>query len=296
MELRHLRYFVAVAEELHFGRAALRLNISQPPLSQQIKSLEEELCAELFKRSSRRVELTPAGKVFLVRARNLLSMAEDAADEARRVAAGLEGVLRLGFVTPAMDGPLPRVIAGFRGNWPGVRLDLKEASTVEQLEALRGGRLDIGFIRAHGGNAQGLAARSFLREPYVLALPRGHALTAGQSVSLAELDGQPFIFFARQQGPGLHDEIMAAFSRAGAAPFITQEVLSKRSTLALVAAGLGLALVPASTARASMEEVVFRRLREELPLVCVDAAWHPAADSPLVDNFLQAMDICQAGL
>lgn len=287
MELRHLKYFVAVAEELHFGRAAQRLHLSQPPLSQQIKSLEQELGAQLFQRSSRKVELTPAGKVLLDRARTLLALADAAAEEVGRVAAGLEGTLRLGFVTPAMDGPLSGVLAKYKQNKPGVRLELKEASSLDQLKDLRSGHLDVAVIRSkHGQDMSGLASQPFMREPYVIAMPKGHDLAGKGSLGLKELDGRSFIFFPRNQGPKLHDQIMAAFERAGAQPLISQEVLSKRTMLALVAAGLGLALVPASSARAAGHDLVFRQVDDPLPLVEADAVWSPANPSPLVHDFV----------
>lgn len=286
MELRHLKYFVAVAEELHFGRAALRLHISQPPLSQQIKSLEDELGTGLFIRTSRKVELTPAGKALVTRARAMLAMAQAAKDEVGRVAAGLEGVLRLGFVTPAMDGPLPGLIARYRREKPGVRFELKEASSLDQLEGLRSGELDLAVLRGHGRKLHGLASKPFMRETYVLALPKDHPLAREKRLGLAALHGQPFIFFSRAQGPELYDQIMAAFARAGSTPLITQEVLSKRTTLALVAAGLGLALVPESSARASGRDLAFRRVDDELPVVEIDLAWSPANPSPLMPSFI----------
>jgi DNA-binding transcriptional LysR family regulator len=287
MELRVLKYFVAVAEELHFGRAAQRLHISQPPLSQQIKSLEQELGAELFMRSSRRVELTPAGRVLLDKARTLLALADAAAEEVGRVAAGLEGTLRLGFVTPAMDGPLSGVLAKYKQTKPGVRLELKEASSLDQLNDLRSGHLDVAIVRSkHGQDMSGLASKPFMREAYVIAMPKGHDLAGKGSLGLKALDGRAFIFFSRDQGPKLHDRIMAAFERAGARPLISQEVLSKRTMLTLVAAGLGLALVPASSARAAGHDLVFRQVDDPLPLVEADAVWSPANPSPLVHDFI----------
>ena len=289
MELRVLRYFVAVAEELHFGRAALRLHISQPPLSQQIKNLEQELGARLFIRTSRKVELTPAGQVLLDRARSLLDSADAAAEEVSRVAAGMAGSLRLGFITPAMDGPLPGVLAEYKKKKPGVRLDLKEAPSLIQLQDLRSGRLDLAFVRKHGQGREGLASQPFMCETYVIAMPMGHDLARSASLGLAALDGRAFIFFPRDQGPVLHDRIMAAFARAGAAPIISQEVLSKRTMLALVASGLGLALVPASSARAWGQGLEFRQVEDDLPLVEIDAVWSPANPSPLVHDFVHGL-------
>lgn len=289
MELRVLKYFAAVAEELHFGRAASRLHMSQPPLSQQIKNLEAELGAQLFIRTSRKVELTPAGRLLLDRTRDLLAMADTAATEVRRVATGLEGTLRLGFVTPAMDGPLPGILAAYKRSKPRVRLELEEASSLSQLAGLRSGQLDLAVVRRHGQDTAGLSSIAFMRETYLAALPKNHALAGNDSLSLKEMAGQPFIFFARAQGPKLHDQIMGAFARAGAVPQISQEVLSKRTTLALVAAGLGLALVPTSSARAAGPDLAFRRVKDPLPLVEIDAVWNRSTPSPLVRDFISEL-------
>ncbi|MBG0776634.1 MAG: LysR family transcriptional regulator [Desulfovibrionaceae bacterium] len=321
MDLRMLECFVAVAEELHFGRAAARLHLSQPPLSRRIRALEEELGAALLARTSRRVELTPAGAALLEEARELLRGARSAAERVRRVARGEEGGLRVGFVTPAMDGPLPRVLRAFAELLPGVRLELMEMGTLEQLEALRTGRLDAGYARLAGaglaagtgmtagmtataqeapdagsaptraaavsgdcavafgapGAASGsralpegpdgapLRAVLLLREDYVLALPSGHRLAARGRVDLAELDGEPLVGYPRGQGPVLHDAVFAALAKAGARPAVAQEVRTKRTALALVAAGAGLALVPRSSAEAFGRGVVVRPLGPGLP-------------------------------
>jgi len=208
-----------------------------------------------------------------------------------RVAAGLEGTLRLGFVTPAMDGPLSGVLAKYKQTKPGVRLELKEASSLDQLNDLRSGHLDVAIVRSkHGQDMSGLASKPFMREAYVIAMPKGHDLAGKGSLGLSALDGQPFIFFPREQGPKLHDQIMAAFDRAGARPLISQEVLSKRTMLALVAAGLGLALVPASSAHAAGHDLVFRQVADPLPLVEADAVWSPSNPSPLVASFLDTLN------
>lgn len=267
MELRQLRYFVAVAEELHFGRAALRVHIAQPPLSQQIKALEADLGVVLLERTRRTVALTPAGASFLEQARDILEKAGQAAEQARRVQAGEEGRLAVGFVNPAMDAFLAQAVAAFRGHRPGVGLTLAESPTVDQVEDLRVGRLDLGFIRLHGQNLDGLAVEVAIREAYVLALPRGHRLARLSRVPLAALHAEPLILAPRRSGPKLREDMLTALARAGAVPAPAQEARTKQTTLSLVAAGIGLALVPESSQVWKRQGVLFRPVEGDLPVV-----------------------------
>ncbi len=267
MELRDCRYFAAVAEELHFGRAAARLNMAQPPLSQRIRGLEEELGVRLFARTSRSVALTPAGEAFWKEVRSILSLADKAGEAARRAALGLSGRLTVGFVNPAMDAFLAATLARFRKVAPDVELELREMSTREQTEALAADRLDVGFLRYAGQSFPGAAVTVVSREPYVLALPAGHPLGRLSRVPLARLDGLPMILPPRRQLPALADAMTAAFARAGATPATAQEAASKFTTLSLVAAGVGLALVPASARIWKREGVVFRPVVGDLPQV-----------------------------
>lgn len=267
MELRDCQCFVAVAEELHFGRAAARLGLAQPPLSQRIKALEAELGAKLFARTSRSVALTPAGEAFWVEARVVLEAAERAGETARRVALGLAGRLRVGFVNPAMDAFLAAVLAKFRQDAPDVALVLRELSTREQLGELATGRLEVGFFRHFGQDAPGAAVTVVWREPYVLALPAGHALARKGRVELAELAGRPMILPSRSGAPRLRPAIEAALAGAGAVPEIAQEAASKFTMLSLVAAGVGLALLPASVRVWKRAGVVLRALGPGLPPV-----------------------------
>jgi DNA-binding transcriptional LysR family regulator len=272
MELRDCRYFVAVAEELHFGRAAVRLHMAQPPLSQRIKALEEELGARLFTRTSRSVALTPAGEAFWREARALLEQAEKAGETARRVALGLAGRLTVGFVNPAMDAFLSVALAEFREQAPHVELVLREMTTREQTQAFLAGCLDVGFLRYAGQDVPGASLRVVSREPYILAVPSGHALARKGRVALAKLDGMPMIMPPRGALLKLRQGMTDAFARAGAAPVTVQEAISKFTTLSLVAAGVGLALLPASVRVWRREGVVFRDVEGELPVVELAAA------------------------
>ena len=214
MELRHLRYFIAVAEELHFGRAAARLHMAQPPLSQQIRALEDELGARLLERSSRSVRLTPAGAAYLAEARGVLSRVEAAGRVARRIHLGEEGEITVGYMNPVMDAVLCRALAELRLARPGVVPLLRELPTPAQLDELRAGRLDVAFVRLMRGEAgshgddrrgqdlRGLEIRLVAREPYVLALPEGHPLAALDVVPLREVAAQPLILFPRAASAG----------------------------------------------------------------------------------------------
>ncbi|MHC1713939.1 MAG: LysR substrate-binding domain-containing protein [Solidesulfovibrio sp.] len=292
MELRDCRYFAAVAEELHFGRAAVRLHMAQPPLSQRIKALEEELGARLFERTSRSVALTPAGEAFWREARALLEQAEKAGETARRVALGLAGRLTVGFVNPAMDAFLSVALAEFREQAPHVELVLREMTTREQTQAFLAGRLDVGFLRYAGQDVPGASLRVVSREPYILAVPSGHALARKSRIALAKLDGMPMIMPPRGALLKLRQDMTDAFVRAGAAPVTVQEAISKFTTLSLVAAGVGLALLPASVRVWKREGVVYRDVEGELPVVELAAATpldrENAAVGRLVDRAMAA--------
>src|SRR5215813_4414901 len=198
MELRHLRYLVAVAEELHFGRAAIRLHIAQPPLSQQIRQLEEELGVRLFDRSRRRVQLTDAGRLVVQEARRTLAQAGRVAEAARHAAQGSAGLLRVGFSSSAPYTTLPAILRGFRSQFPDVVLNLFERSTEEQLELLADDAIDIGFVRRPVENPrESLIIKTILREPLVLALPHDHRLGGQHAVHPRSLALEPFILFPR---------------------------------------------------------------------------------------------------
>jgi len=242
LELRHLRSFVAVAEELSFRRAAQRLHIAQPPLSQQIKRLESEIGTLLLRRTSRHVELTDAGVVFLEHARRTLRDADLAVESARRTARGELGWLTVGFVDSAAYELLPPVLRAFRARAPGVRLELREIVTEAQLPALAD-ELDVGLVR-EVEDLSGLRRILLLREPLLAALPIGHPLASRPRVQLAQLAAEPFILFPRASVPRVYDHLVALCRSAGFSPRTAQEAFQYPTMLGLVAAGFGIALVP----------------------------------------------------
>ncbi|MEZ7198430.1 LysR substrate-binding domain-containing protein [Pseudodesulfovibrio karagichevae] len=286
MELRQITYFIAVAEELHFGRAAERCHIAQPPLSQQIKRLEEELGVTLLERTSRRVVLTPEGKEFLKRCKDVRDRLNEAVICIQDMAKGLEGQLRVGFIGPASLSKLPQAIRSFRERNPNIRLDFSAQSTTEQLPLLRGDRLDIAFVRLFGHDTSGLNSLLFLREPYVLAVPEGHRFVARDSLDLKELDGEPLVFFQPMNQPALYRSLIGAFHKAGFMPNIVQEANTEQSIIALVSTGMGCALVPASSVAVNRGGVVFRPLTGDLPQWEITALWKKKNQSVILQKFL----------
>ena len=270
MELRHLRYFVAVAEEGHVTRAAERLGMQQPPLSQQIRALEREVGAQLFRRKPRGMELTAAGRAFLGDALAILAHVEHAFATTRRAARGEEGRIGVGFTSSAPFHPfVPRVIRAFREGSPLVALALEESGTSELIEALRSEKLDAVFIRSSAVDLSGLAVHRLLDEEMIAALPAGHPL-AGKSngmIALPCLSNEQFVLYRRPAGPGFYDAIITACRDAGFNPAVAQEAPRILSTLNLVAAGLGISIVPASLQRMQMDGVVYRRLKTARKLV-----------------------------
>lgn len=271
MDLRHLRYFVAVAEEGHITRAAGRLGIQQPPLSQQIQGLERELEVPLLRRLPRGVELTAAGEAFLTEARAILGRVEEARLAARRAAHGDTGRVGIGFTSSASFHPLvPRAIRAFRERHPLVALSLEESGTGELVEAIRAGRIDAAFVRSPIAPAPDIAVHAVLAEDMVAVLPAGHLLTAGPDappLALRQLAAETFILYRRPLGPGLYDAIIAACQRAGFSPQIGQEAPRMLATLSLVAAGLGVTVVPDSMRRLQVEGLAYRRIDEVAGLV-----------------------------
>ena len=262
MELRHLRYFVAVAEEGHITRAAERLGMQQPPLSQQIKAMEGELGVQLLRRKPRGVEVTPAGLALLADARAILEHLDHAFATTRRTARGEEGRIAVGFTSSAPFHPfVPRVIRLFRETYPMIELTLDESGTTELIEDLRRERVDAAFIRTLVSEPVGVTLNPLLDEEMSLALPVGHALAVEHGdIELQALAAEIFIAYRRRSGPGLYDAILAACHAAGFSPTIGQEAPRIVSTLNLVAAGLGIAIVPASLRRMQMDGVAYKAL------------------------------------
>lgn len=285
MELRHLRYFVAVAEELHFHRAAERLHISQPPLSQQIRALESELGVQLLERNRRSVSLTAAGAVFLREAREILAAVDAAAETARSVARGDAGRLALGFVGSAMHSALPGILRAHRRAFPQVELVLTELPTAAQLAALMAGRIDAGVIRPPV-REPGLVFETIHREPVVIALPEDHPLAARRDVALADLVEEPFVLLARREAPGLYESLNTAMAGAGGVPEVVQEAREMQTVVGLVAAGLGVSLVPASVGADEHRGVAYRPVAGTAPTIELALAWRPDDLSPVVAAFL----------
>ena len=267
MELRHLRYFVVVAEELHFRRAAEKLGIQQPPLSMQIRQLEAEIGTPLFRRAQRRVELTDAGHSFLEDARAILASAQTATGRARKAALGDHGRLRVGMINSAPFHPLIlRILREYRQNHPGVWMTMEEASTPELAERIRAQNLDLAFVRPLLDATPGLITEHLFDEPVLVALPHGHPLARKRTVPLGALSLEPFVLFSRPVGSGLYDQIISACHRAGFSPRVTQEASQVTSIVNLVAAGLGVSLVPASMQKIHSEGIAYRPLASDAPV------------------------------
>ena len=264
MDLRHLRYFVAVAEEGNVTRAAERLGIQQPPLSQQIQALERELEVPLFRRKPRGVEPTDAGRALLADARRILGDVEGALAKARRTARGEQGRINIGFTSSAPFHPfVPGVLSAFREANPRISMALEEGGTVDLVAALKAERLDAAFIRSPVADVEGISVHALFEEPMCVALPKGHALARGPRaapVALADLAPEPFILYRRASGPGLYDAIVGACHGAGFTPNIDQEAPRIVATLNLVASGLGISIVPRSLSAMRLEGLRFRPL------------------------------------
>ena len=286
MELRHLRYFVAVAEELHFGRAAEKLHIAQPPLSQQIQQLEREMGVPLFHRANRRVTLTAAGQVFLGEVRRSLDGLAQAVQAARRADRGEVGILAVGFVASATYDLLPTLLAQFRAQFPDVELLLYELNAAEQAGALADRRIHVGLARPSLEDA-GLVVETVLREPFLVALPETHPLAVRERPALAELSGEPFISFPENPKPSYADAIKAVCARAGFSPNVVQEAREMQTALSLVAAGLGVTLVPASVQNVRRRGVVYRPLADADATTELTVAYRRDDSSPPLSRFLE---------
>jgi DNA-binding transcriptional LysR family regulator len=286
MELRHLRYFVAVAEHLSFARAAQALHLSQPPLSRQIRALEEELGTALFARTKRSVRLTPAGAALVPEARRLLREADALKAGARQLAAGEVGTLALGFISVAAYNLLPELAREFHRRHPAVKLVLQEATTDVQLAALRQGELDIGLVLPPV-NDPAFDYSPLFDDTLVAALPAAGRAAGGKGpIALAALRSEPFILFPRKVGSSLYDLIVGACQRAGFSPRVEQEAIQMQTIVSLVAAGMGVALVPASLVNLRRIGVVYRPLADRSPRIEVGIAWRRADDAPALRAFV----------
>ena len=286
VELRHLRYFLAVADELHFGRAADRLGIAQPGLTQQIRRLEEEIGVELFHRTKRRVELSAGGVGLLERARRVLADVDLAVEAAQRAAAGETGHLTVGFIESAASSVVPQAVRRFRKAHPHVGLSLSELSVGAQLDSLRSGSLDVGLVRPPIV-ADSLHLEPVTDEGMLVAAPNGHPFAIRTRVPPKSLIGEPLILLSRDVVPGLYDQIIALHRENDGAAIIAQEATSIQAVLGLVAAGLGISLLPASVRGLGRSGVSFTTLSPS-PRSSVLVAWRRDDRSPLTREFVAA--------
>ena len=288
MELRHLRYFVAVAEELHFTRAAERLHIAQPPLSQQIRALEEELGVRLFERTRRSVALTDAGTALLGRARELLAATQALPAELQRIARGEVGQLRIGFSsTLPLTKVLRDVVADWRRTHPDVALHLREMHSARQFEALRAGDLDVGLVRYNERAPDGIRLQLLRRDPLRLVVPATHRFARRRSVSIADCRDEAFIGFPGDAGTGTGPLLERLCAQAGFAPRIAQEAREATTQIGLVAAGLGIAVLPAPLEAVRIEGVHYVPLQDEGAQLVMSAATRADEASERVLAFVQ---------
>ena len=289
MELTDLKYFAAAAAELNFRRAARKLNMAQPPLSRRIKNLEDEIGTPLFIRANRSVKLTEAGKIFLEKANEIIGKAGDALEELSYIGKGEEGYLPIGFNEPAINTFLSKAIKRYHSRYPKVKLVLKEMQTNEQLEALKNNKIKIGFMRLFGHDVSGLSTSFLYSERYILAIPENHGLGKYKKIRLGFLKQEPLIIFPRKMNPELYDRFMTQFEEAGFKPVLAQEASTKQTTLALVEAGLGIAIVPESSASASRKGIEFRNLEASLPSIDIYAVWQKNESLPVLMNFIKIL-------
>lgn len=292
IELRQLRYFVAVAEEMHFGRAARRLHMTQPPLSQTIQILEAHLGTLLFSRSQRNITLTAAGSALLPEARRLLQQAAALPELAQRAASGASGSLTLSFVSTADYSVLPALLREFREIFPRIQIDLREATTDVQLDELARRQIDAGLLIAplpEHSDAE-FDYLTLLKEPLMLAAPTGAAILDGKhAVTLRTSADLPLIIFPRRIAPALYDTILASFHALGQTPRIGQEAIQMQTIIGLVSAGMGMALVPQSVSNLKRTGVEYRPLAGSVPTVETGIAWRRDNQSPVLAAFLQLL-------
>ena len=289
MELRHLRYFMTVAEELHFGRAAARLHMAQPPLSQQIRQLEAELGFALFYRTKRTVQLTEAGQLFLDDTRQIFRQLNRAVQRGQSASRGDVGQLAIGFVSSSMYNVLPGMLQAFRTQVPGVTLTLAELTTDQQVQQLRHGQIDIGIMRPPVED-DAFAQRLLLQESLVVALPAAHVLAHQSQVQLEQLATASFILFPRVLAPGLYDQIISLCRMADFSPTVTQEAVQMQTIISLVAADMGIAIVPESIQNLQRPGVEYRPIQAQTPMASITLVWRQADPSPTVQRFLATVE------
>jgi DNA-binding transcriptional LysR family regulator len=290
LETRLLRQFIAVAEELHFHRAAERLHMAQPPLSQAIRRLEAEIGYPLFERTNRSVTLTPAGISFLETARRILLSLDEGVTRTRRVAKGIDGHLTMTFININPYPSLLRALRNFRLASPAVEFTMQEATTREQVLALETGTADIGFMRFPGSTTPSLRYETICREPVIVALPTDHRLASRKTIPLEKLSDDAFVTSPRPLGQGFHDQLIRLCQTAGFSPRMVQEARQMQTLIALVASGFGIALIPASLASAPRDDIVFRPISvdapDELRHLDLLMAWNSEKVLPVRDRLI----------
>jgi DNA-binding transcriptional LysR family regulator len=289
MELRHLRYFLAVAEELHFGKAAEKLHIAQPPLSQQIRQLETELGFQLFYRTKRSVRLTEAGEIFLEETQKIFQQLEEAIEKGKQTSRGERGQIAIGFVSSAVYKIIPPILRSFRTLVPEVNLELHELTSDRQIEWLREGKLDIGFVRPPFPEEEFNVAAIF-QESLIVALPESHPLAYCTSVSLFLLAQESFIIFPRPVAPELFDRIISLCQQANFSPKIVQEAIQMQTIVSLVAAEIGVAIVPASIENLQRTGVVYKPLKEQTPQSAIALIHTKKQQSTTVKRFIDIVE------
>ncbi|MBL9136471.1 MAG: LysR family transcriptional regulator [Verrucomicrobiales bacterium] len=289
MELRHLRYFVAVGEEQHYGRGAQRLRVAQPALSRQIQDLEAEIGFQLFDRLSRGVKLSTGGKLFLEEARRILQQVDEATNRAKRVASGQLGTLRVGFIeSMSWHGVVPDAFRQFREHRPDAELQIRPLSSLEQIRAIQSGQLDAGFLFTIANIDHDLARLEITSISLTLAVPRGHPLAKSKKLRLRDLNHAPFIWFPRRESPLFYDHLMHACFRGGLkSPHVVQEGVNEATILSLVSCGLGVAFVSNATRWRCPQSVVLlpvTDLKLSLPFAFV---WRKDNTAPLLERFIE---------
>jgi DNA-binding transcriptional LysR family regulator len=286
MELRHLRYAVAVADALNFTRAAARLHIAQPPLTQQIQALERELGLELFARTKRKVELTPSGQVFVQHARRVLASVEKMTEATQRVHRGEEGRMAIGFLSSIAFDYFPRVMRAFRNRYPDVEVELRELKHLPLLNALRSEALDLVFIRNFFEDPE-IEVRPVLREHFLAVLPAGHRLAGRPSISPTELRQEPFVSVVRRSAPSVYSHTMAICERAGFHPHVVQEANDVQSCVGLVSAGIGVSIVPDTIRALAIPGVVYSKLRGVRDTMEIVVAWRRLERNQAIHRFVE---------
>jgi len=287
--IRHLWLFMAVAEEQHFGRAAKRLGMSQPPLTEQIQILEQALKVKLFERSRRGAQLTPVGAAILPAVRKLAEQLERLELAVREAAAGQTGVLTIGAITSAMLDVLPPLVSRLKTEYPHLTVSVKEIDSVEAIPALEAGDVDLAFARLEGSLGSTIQSIPLTHDRLAVALPRTHALADATRIRIGSLAEETFVMFARQVSPVYFDSVVASCRANGFSPRIVHEVRSVASQIAFVGCGQGIALVPASLKKLAPENVVVRQLKENVDVVTTAMAWSTTRRNSLVDAVVASM-------